>query len=84
MECSSLGCSHETEFIEYIPIEEEMVGYEFNDFQHMNDEDSFEDQILKQLEEIIVEVIIGTLHCELMVMLGSQYIISPHEPNVWR
>ena len=26
-------------------------------------------------------MIIGAVHCEMMVMSGSQYIISPHEPN---
>lgn len=47
----------------------------------MDDETSFEDQILKHLEELIVEMIVRELHCETLLMLGPQYIISPHEPN---
>ena len=38
-----------------------MVEYELDDFQHMDNEASFEYQIIKHWEEIIVEVIIGTL-----------------------
>lgn len=56
LECSSSSHSHVKKFIEYIPIEEEMVGYELDDLQHVG---------------------------EMMVMLGSQYIISPYEPNVF-
>ena len=33
------------------------------------------------MEEVIAEVIIGALYHEIMVMSGSQYIISYHEPN---
>ena len=47
----------------------------------MDKENLIEDQILTHLEELTVDVIIGTLHREMMVMLGSQYIISPHEPD---
>ena len=47
----------------------------------MDDEASFENKILEHLEELIVRVIIGTLHYEMMVMSSSQYIIYPHEPN---
>ena len=55
-----------------------MEGYEFDHFQHMDDVASFEDQILKHLEEIIAKVIVQTIHCEMMVMSSSQYIIFPH------
>ena len=58
-----------------------MVEYELDDFQHMDGEASCADKIIKHLEEIIIEVIIGTLHWEMMVMSGSHYTISPHEPN---
>ena len=54
-----------------------MVGYGLHYFQHMDDEASSKDQILKNLEEITIEAIIGTLHCEMMVMSSFQYIISP-------
>jgi hypothetical protein len=33
------------------------------------------------MEEIIAEVIIATLHCEMMVVSGSQYIISLEGKN---
>ena len=35
------------------------------------------------MKEVIYEVIIGALHCEMMVISGSQYIIAPHEPNIF-
>ena len=47
----------------------------------MDEENFTKDHILKHLEEIIIEVIIGALHYEMMVMLGTQYIIIPNEPN---
>ena len=47
----------------------------------MDEENFIEDQILKHLGEPIVEVIIRTHHHKVMVMLGSEYIISCHEPN---
>ena len=72
LECSSLGRSLEIEFIRYLSIEEEnLAKYELDDFQHKNDEDLFEDQILKNLEEIITEVIIGRPHHEMILMSGS-------------
>ena len=50
-----------------------------NDFQYMDEYNFTNDQILKHLEELIVEAIVGALHCEMMVMLGPQHIISPNE-----
>ena len=50
-------------------------------FQWMDEEKFTKDKILKDLEESILEVIIGALHHTMIAMLGSQYIISPHEPN---
>ena len=35
------------------------------------------------MEQIIEEVIFGALHYEMVVMLGPQYIIYPHETNVF-
>jgi hypothetical protein len=83
LEHSCLSRSREMEFIEYPPFEEKLVEYQLDNSHHMYDEASFEDKILKHLEDIIVEVIIGTHHHKMMVMLGSQYIISPHKRNVF-
>ena len=47
----------------------------------MDEENFIEDQILKHLEGIITEVIIGVVHCKMMVMSGYQYIFSAHKPN---
>ena len=47
----------------------------------MHEEYFIECQILKILEESIIEEIIGALHRKMMAMLRPQYIISPHEPN---
>ena len=35
------------------------------------------------MEEVIEEVIVGTLHRKMVVMSGPQYIICPHEQNVF-
>ena len=72
---------HEIEFNEYVHIEEEMEEYELDDFQHKDDATSLDYQIIKHLEETIAKVIIGTLHHEMMVMLGSQYVIFLDDPN---
>ena len=80
LECTSHGHSHEIDLIEYFPTEEVREEYELHDFQHIDDETFEEDQILRHLEELIVEVIIGETHCEMMVMSSHQYIISHHEP----
>ena len=47
----------------------------------MDEENLTEYQILMHSKESIVEVIIGELHHEMMIMSCSQDIISPHEPN---
>ena len=41
-------------------------------FQNIDEENFTEDQTLKHFEEVITEVIIGALHQEMMVMLGSE------------
>lgn len=79
LECTYSCRSHETWLIEYFPIEEEKVGYELNQFQHMGDEDSKEDQILNHLEQVIKEVFVGELHRKIVIMSSSQCIISHHE-----
>ena len=81
LQCSSLGHIHEIEFIKYIHIEDELAGYGLHYFRNIYGETSSNDQILKHLEEIIAKVIIGTRHHVMMVMLGSQCIISLHKPN---
>ena len=35
------------------------------------------------MEGLAKEVIVGELYCKKMVMSGPQYIISPHDPNVF-
>lgn len=47
--------------------------------QHMDVEKFTYDQILKHLEEVFEKIFIGELHHEMVVMLGPQYILSPHE-----
>ena len=47
----------------------------------MDEENFTKDQILNNLGELIIELIIGTLHHKMMAMSGSRYIISPHEPS---
>ena len=52
-------------------------------FQHMDGQNFTEDKILNNLKEVTIEVIIGALHCEMMVVSSFQYIVSPHQPNVY-
>lgn len=51
--------------------------------QHLDEDNFTKYQILNHLEEWIVEVIIGEVHFEIMVMLGLQSVISYHDPNVF-
>lgn len=62
------SCSHEIESIEYLSSEEELEVYELDHFQHMDEKNLTEDQILMHLEELIEKVIFGTLHHEMMDM----------------
>jgi hypothetical protein len=48
----------------------------------MDEENLREHQTLNNLEELIVDMIIGALHHEMMVMSGSQYITSSHEKKL--
>ena len=49
VECSSSGHSHKTKFIKYLRFEE-LSKYKLDDSQHIDDEASFEYQILKHLK----------------------------------
>ena len=71
MECTT--SSHEMGYIEDMES--------LNDFQHMDEEFFIEDHIMKHLKEISIDVIIGELPHDMIVMSFSQYIIFPHEPN---
>lgn len=51
--------------------------------QHMDEDNSTKYQILKHLEEVTKEVVIGAPHHKMRVMLGPQYIISYCETNVF-
>ena len=55
----------------------------WNHSQHVDDGTFEEDQILKHLEEVIEEVIVGALHHEMTVMSGPQSIISHYWPDVF-
>ena len=70
-------CSFSCHEIEYNEDVESLKGH----FPEMEEGRFIEDQILKHLEESIEELIIGAIHCEMMVMSGPQYNMSPHEPN---
>lgn len=63
--------------------DEVYVKYLWNHSQHIDDEIVEENQILNYLEEIIEEIILGTLHRDMVVMLGPQSIISHYEPCVF-
>ena len=65
--CYETECSEDVDSLDY--------------FQQMDEKISTEDQILKHLEEKIVEVIIRELHCKMVVTSGPQYIVSSHGPN---
>ena len=56
------------------------MGYELNDFHNFDNVPSFEDQILKDLEGVFVEVIVGALHHKMAVISSPQFIISLHVP----
>lgn len=83
LKCTCSSRSHQIGIFEYFTIQERKVGYELDDFQHVNDETSKEDKIIRHLEEAIAEVIFRELHHKMVVVLGPKYIISPHEPNVF-
>lgn len=83
LECTSSFHGHEIEHIEDGQVDQTNVESLSNQLQHMYDGNFEENQILQHLERLTGEVIFEALHREIVVVSGSQSIISHHEPNVF-
>lgn len=80
--CISLSYDHRIEhMVDFSKNEVDMKSL-WNHYHLIDDEILEENHILNYLEEIIEEVILGAIHCEMVVMSRPQSTISHYELDV--